>query len=128
MDRLEEAAEAEISARENPHSSEYYRAIQFTARQLVKMRNPLYDDLKELKAQAKSRAQLGEEVARVVDRIELKYVQREVRFFYPYEVQVVDAKSHDENEKGRSAHSEYKRAQILTALRRVMGSLADGIR
>ncbi len=128
INRLEEAAEAEISARENPHSSEYYRAIQFTARQLVKLRNPLYDDLKELKAQAKSKSQLGEDVARVVDRIDLKYVQREVRFFYPYEVQVVDHKSHEENEKGRSAHSEYKRAQILTALRRVMGSLADGIR
>ena len=54
----------------------------------------------------------------------MKYLQREVRFFYPFEVQVVDQHSNEENEKGRSAHSEYKRAQVQTALRRVMGSLA----
>ena len=65
---------------------------------------------------------------KALERIDLKYVQREVRFFYPYEIQVVDRRSSDENEKGRSAHSEYKRAQAQTALRRVMGSLVDAAR
>jgi uncharacterized protein (TIGR04562 family) len=124
---LEAAAHGHATSPENPHTSEFYRAIQFTCRQLIKLRNPLYDDLKELKSQARSRA-LNDDALKVIDRIDLKYLQREVRFFYPYEVQLVDVKSFEENEKGRSAHSEYKRAQLQTALKRVMGSLADGVR
>jgi uncharacterized protein (TIGR04562 family) len=112
---------------ENPHTSEYYRAIQFTARQLIKLTNPMYDDLRELKGIARTRS-LGEDVTMLLDRINLKSVQRESRFFYPYEVQVMDVKSHEQNERGRSAHSEYKRAQVQTALKRVMGSLVDVVR
>jgi hypothetical protein len=37
----------------------------------------------------------------------------------------VDQRSFEDNEKGRSAHSEYKRAQVQTALKRVMGALVD---
>lgn len=125
--RLEAAAHAPLVTQDNPHSSEYYRAIQFTCRQLIKLRNPLFADLKELKTLARSRP-LDEDVAKTIDRIDLKYLQKEVRFFYPYEVQVVDAKSHEENEKGRGAHSEYKNAQLQTAMRRVLGILVDGIR
>lgn len=108
-------------SQDNPHSSEFYRAIQFTCRQLVKLKNPVYDDVRELKQLVKQKG-AQEDIAKVTDRIELKYLQRDIRFFYPYEVQVVDAKSAEENEKGRSAHSEYKKAQIQTALRRVMGA------
>jgi uncharacterized protein (TIGR04562 family) len=121
---LEGAAANGSGSSENPHTSEHYRAIQFTSRQLIKLRNPLYDDLKELRSLAKTR-KLDGDVARIIDRVDLKYLQREVRFFYPYEVQVVDQKSFEENEKGRSAHSEYKRAQVQTALKRVMGALLD---
>lgn len=111
----------------NPHTSEFYRSIQFTCRQLIKLKNPLFDDIKELKGFSKSK-DLTDAVSKVVDRIDMKYLQKEVKFFYPYEVQVVDIKNHEENEKGRSAHSEYKRSQILTASRRVMGALFDASR
>ncbi len=37
----------------------------------------------------------------------------------------MDEVSHIENEKGRSAHVEYKKAQQKAALLRVMGNLAD---
>ncbi|OFZ70494.1 MAG: hypothetical protein A3K03_02990 [Bdellovibrionales bacterium RIFOXYD1_FULL_44_7] len=127
MARLEAAAHAPLLSQDNPHSSEYYRAIQFTCRQLIKLKNPLFIELKELKALAKVR-QSEDAIVKAVERINLKYLQKEVRFFYPYEVQVVDERSFEENEKGRSAHSEYKKAQLQTALRRVMGILADGIR
>lgn len=110
----------------NPHSSEFYRAIQFTARKLIKLKNPLYEEIRELK-KATREAGVDEEIAGRFDRLDLSYLQREVRFFYPYEVQVLDEKSADENEKGKSAHSEYKKAQLLTALRRVMGSLVDDL-
>ena len=111
----------------NPHSSEFYRSIQFTCRQLIKLKNPLFDDIKELKQQFKSK-NLTEDTAKIVERIDMKFVQKELKFFYPYEVQVVDIKNHEENEKGRSAHSEYKKLQIQTAMKRVMGSLADAQR
>src|SRR6185312_744242 len=97
---------------ENPHSSEFYRAIQFTCRQLIRLYHPLYEDLKELKNLVKTKAP-NDEIVKTVERLDLKHVQREIRFFYPFEVQVVDKKSAEENEKGRSAHSEYKRAQAM---------------
>jgi uncharacterized protein (TIGR04562 family) len=122
--QLEIAAHPPAVNPENPHSSEFYRAIQFTCRQLIKLRNPLYEDLKEVKTLSKSK-DVGEDLLKTIDRIDLKTVQREIRFFYPFEVQLVDKKSAEENEKGRSAHSEYKRAQLITALKRVMGNLAD---
>jgi uncharacterized protein (TIGR04562 family) len=113
---------------DNPHSSEFYRAIQFTCRQLIKLRNPLYDDLKDLKAITKSKGLTDVDLLRAIDRVDLKHLQREIRFFYPYEVQVVDRVAAEENERGRSAHSEYKKAQVQTALRRVMGVLVDAVR
>jgi uncharacterized protein (TIGR04562 family) len=120
---LEEAAQPPRVNPDNPHSSEFYRSIQFTGRQLIKLTNPLYEQLKEVRSIARGKT---DDLSKAVERVDMKYLQREVRFFYPFEVQVVDEKSNDDNEKGRSAHSEYKRAQVHTALRRVMGSLADG--
>lgn len=124
---LELAALPPTGNSDNPHSSEFYRAIQFTARQLIKLRNPLFDDLKELKSQAREKP-VHEDILKTIDRMDLKHIQREIRFFYPFEVQVVDKRSAEENEKGRSAHSEYKKAQILTAMKRVMGSLVHASR
>ncbi|MBI2711547.1 MAG: TIGR04552 family protein [Bdellovibrio sp.] len=124
---LEAAAHPPDANPENPHSSEFYRSIQFTSRQLIKLRNPVFDELKELKTIARTKPP-GEEITKILERIDLKNIQREIRFFYPFEVQLMDLKSAEENEKGRSAHSEYKKAQISTAMKRVMGSLFDGAR
>ncbi len=125
---IEEAARPPTVSPDNPHTSEFYRSIQFTCRQLIKFRNPLYADLKELKAAAKKDESCSEDISKLVDKIDLKHLQRDVRFFYPYEIQVVDIKNHEQNERGRSAHSEYKKAQLQTAMRRVMGALADAPR
>ncbi len=122
--KLEHAFIPQQGDKENPHTSEHYRSLQFTCRQLIKLQNPLYTDIKDLKTVAKS-SQISDDVHKAIDRIDLKHIQREIRFFYPYEVQIVDKRSAEENEKGKSAHSEYKRAQIQTALKRVMGNLAN---
>lgn len=124
---LEEAAIAPSVNPDNPHSSEFYRAIQFTCRQLIKLKNPLYDNLRDIKTFAKNKTH-DEKLLKAIEGVDLKYVQREIRFFYPFEVQIMDIKSAEENERGRSAHSEYKKAQLQTALKRVMGTLADGVR
>lgn len=126
--RVAEAAKPPMGNSDNPHTSEFYRSIQFTCRQLIKLQNPLYDDLKEIRAAAKKDETCGESLHRMIERIDLRHLQKEVRFFYPYEVQVLDVESHEQNERGRSAHSEYKKAQLQTAMKRVMGTLADAPR
>jgi len=123
-----EAAQPPKINSDNPHSSEFYRSIQFTCRQLIKLHNPLYNELKELKSVSKKEATASTSLHKMIEHIDLKHLQKEVRFFYPYEIQVVDVKSHEQNEQGRSAHSEYKKAQVATALKRVMGALADAAR
>ncbi len=119
---LENGIESSHQSTDNKHSSQFYRSIQFTARQLVKLKNPLYEDLRELKALTKKQT-VSPDVQKLAQNIDLQYIQREVRFFYPYEVQIVDFQTHKENEQGRGAHSEYKKAQTQTAMARVMGSL-----
>ena len=99
-------------------------AIQFTSRQLIKISNPLFDDVKDLKSKAE-KEKLSGSLKQVIDRIDLKYLQREIRFFYPFEVQIADYKSAQENEKGLSAHSEYKKSQMQVAMKRAMGSLMN---
>ncbi len=125
--QVADAAQPPVINSDNPHSSEFYRSIQFTCRQLIKLRNPLYNELKELKSVSKKEG-ASDELHKMIERIDLKHLQKEVRFFYPYEIQVVDVKNHEQNEQGRSAHSEYKKAQVATALKRVMGVLADAAR
>jgi hypothetical protein len=123
-DLLEEAPYPKGSAGENPFSSEHYRAIQFTCRQLIKIKNPLSDHIRDLK-QISRGMQLDPNLAAAIDRVDQKYIQRVARFFYPFEVQVIDEASHSDNEKGRSANTEYKKAQQRAALIRVMGALVE---
>jgi uncharacterized protein (TIGR04562 family) len=120
---LEKVPFPEEKPGENPFSSEHYRAIQFTCRQLIKIKNPLSDQIRELKTAARGK-ELDPALSAAIEKVDQKYVQRVVRFFYPYEVQVMDERSFQENEKGRSAHREYKKAQQRAALTRVMGVLA----
>jgi len=126
-EKLEGAAHPASAPRDNRFSSEHYRAIQFTARQVIRWVHPLYDDFRELKRESKS-GNLPENVQRLLDRMDLKFLQREVKFFYPYEVQIMDHEGFEESERGRSAHSEYKRAQVQAAMRRVLGPLVDASR
>ena len=122
-DLLEGVTHPKPSPGENPFSSEHYRAIQFTCRQLIKIKNPLSDHIRNLK-QVTRGAELPAEIATAIERVDQKYIQRVTRFFYPYEIQVLDEQSYFENEKGRSAHTEYKKAQQKAAKFRVMGPLA----
>jgi uncharacterized protein (TIGR04562 family) len=109
---------------DNPFSSEHYRAIQFTCRQLIKIRNSVADQIRDLKIAARA-VEIDPSVSTMVERLDPRTIQKMIRFFYPFEIQVMDQVSHLENEKGRSAHAEYKKAQQNSAMIRVMGSLAQ---
>ncbi len=122
LDLLELVPHPRTKPGENPFSSEHYRAIQFTCRQLVKMKNPLGDQIRDLK-QASRGLKLSPDLNSAIERMDARLIQRVVRFFYPFEIQVMDELSHIDNEKGRSAHTEYKKAQQQAAMLRVMGPL-----
>jgi uncharacterized protein (TIGR04562 family) len=101
----------------NPHSSEYYRAIQFTCRELVKVHNPTYQLYAELKTQLEN-IHGGNQILADVFRKPMKphdYV------FFPYEIQIMDVKAYADSIFGKSNHEEYRKKQLETARERVFG-------
>lgn len=105
----------------NPFSSQSYHSIQFTCRQLIKYRSPVYEEMKALKALLKNSE--NPEIKKSIDRLDLSHITKEQRFFYPFEVQILDAKNYEEAESGRASHASYKAAQTQTAMKRVLGQL-----
>ncbi len=128
--KINEAIEKKLlkmKDKENPHTSQEYRSIQFTGRQLIKLRNHYYDDLKLLKQAAKGKL-MSDNVLAAIEKIDLKAIQRETRFFYPFEVQVYDEVSHKENLAGLSSHVNYKKNQVKAAMKRVMGHMDEKVK
>lgn len=113
-----------IKSKDNPHTSQEYRSIQFTGRQLIKLKNHYFDDLKNLKQVSKGKS-LPEEIMQAIEKIDLKGIQKETRFFYPFEIQVYDEISHEENLAGLSSHANYKKNQVKAAMKRVMGHMDE---
>lgn len=117
----EQPKEAKIAGTPNPFSSENYTAIQFTCRQLIKYRNPIYDDVKKLKSMAVANG--TEDLKKIAERVDIGLLNREHSFFYPFEVQIMDARGYEEAQSGLAAHKTYKAAQIEVAALRVLGTL-----
>jgi len=78
----------------NKYSSKDYKTIQFTIRQMIRMKYP-YDSPNS----------------------------ENYSFFFPYEMQIVDLKTHLENMFGRASHEKYKEKQLIAARKRVLGRL-----
>lgn len=92
--RLERAKErAEYVEKANEFSGKEYRFLKFINRKLITV-------------QVGSAGQL-----------------RDFRFFYPFEIQVMDYTTYVNNLSGPMAHDEYKRRQTLRARDRVLGEL-----
>ncbi len=126
--KMEELAEScsvyANSEAENIHTSSEYRAIHFTSRQLIKYRNPFLKQFNEVKRLAKQEG--GEsELARKVLGLDTSSIARDVRFFYPYEVQITDEKSHQKNTEGEASHVEYKKSQLMSAMKRLFRPLIE---
>ncbi len=101
----------------NPHSSEYFRSIQFTCRELVKVKNPLSQIYEKTRAELASVPDGEAILARLYpDPVPpFEYV------FFPYEIQIMDVKSYADSIFGKSNHEEYRRKQLTAARNRVMG-------
>ena len=106
----------------NPFSADSYMAIQFTSRQLIKYRSPVYDDVKNLKSAIKELD--NPTLKKLADRVDIAHLSKEQAFFYPFEVQIMDIRSYEDTQSGLSGHSAYKEKQVQVAAHRVLGALA----
>lgn len=103
----------------NPYSSDKYRSIQFTLRQMIRFANPLYQRLEHAQSVARQHM-AGPPLDEMLAALSLAQVDPEIQFFFPYEVQLMDIASYRAATDGRASYSEYKARQIASARRRVM--------
>lgn len=108
----------------NIHTKGGYQSLQFTCRQLVKYKNPFMSEFTQLRKAAK-KVQDENDLAQKILSMDLSLIARDIRFFYPYEVQIVDMEAHKINTEGEASHAEYKKAQTLSAMRRVFSHLIE---
>jgi uncharacterized protein (TIGR04562 family) len=107
----------------NKHSSDEYHAIHFTGRQLIKYRNPFMGEFSEARKMA---LQMKENpLAQKILSLDTSPIARDVRFFYPFEVQITDYESFLKNTQGEASHQEYKRAQLRSAMKRIFRPIMD---
>jgi uncharacterized protein (TIGR04562 family) len=107
----------------NVHTSHDYRAIHFTCRQLIKYKSPFVKNFSEIKDLAKEAG--DSELAEKILALDTSSIAQDVRFFYPYEVQITDLTSHNENTDGEASHTEYKKSQLLSAMKRLFHPLIE---
>jgi uncharacterized protein (TIGR04562 family) len=110
----------------NHHTSKAYRSIQFTARQLINYHNPFSTEFRKVRDLAKQKVDEendSSELAKAILKLDISTINRDVHFFYPYEVQIVDAESHHINSEGQASHKLYKRSQKQSAMVRVFSKL-----
>jgi uncharacterized protein (TIGR04562 family) len=115
---LEQESGVSLGAARNRFTSSWYRAIQFTCRQLIVAPDPTYRFWEGVRSELVKHPGI-EEVLR-----EIPITLREKRtFYYPFEIQILDKESYIESIGGRSRHREYKTRQRLMARNRVLRDL-----
>lgn len=107
----------------NIHSSEQYRAIHFTGRQLIKYKNPFMSSFNEVRKLALRDKE--NPVSQALLHLDTSPISRDVRFFYPFEVQITDYESHVKNTMGEASHNEYKKSQLRSAMRRIFRPIIE---
>jgi uncharacterized protein (TIGR04562 family) len=116
--RLEDDYLVPLGLIRNPNSSRWYRAIQFTGRQLVTAPDPTW----EFWTGIRSSLVKSKEAQKILKTVPISL--RETRtFYYPFEVQILDLESYVESIGGRSRHRDYKNKQKLMARNRVLRDL-----
>ncbi|PIP90903.1 MAG: hypothetical protein COW01_01055 [Bdellovibrionales bacterium CG12_big_fil_rev_8_21_14_0_65_38_15] len=108
----------------NLHTKGGYQSLQFTCRQLVKYKNPFMSEFTQLRKAAKKVSDEND-LAQKILSMDVSLIARDIRFFYPYEVQIVDVEAHKVNTEGEASHAEYKKAQTLSAMRRVFAPMIE---
>lgn len=125
LEKLAEDSHFEtVSYKNNKHSSREYRAIHFTCRQLIKYRNPFMKQFNEIKKMARDTDEESE-LAKKILTLDTSSIAKDVRFFYPFEIQITDLASHNQNTEGEASHNEYKKQQLKSAMKRLFKNLIE---
>jgi uncharacterized protein (TIGR04562 family) len=115
----------------NPHSSNDYKSIQLTGRQLIKVPNYQFEWLGRLRSVAQSdglpenKKSAIRELMYLVDQWHSVDDTVEQSAFFPFEVQIMDRDSYLASVDGEAAHTRYKQNQIRTARKRVIGRVLE---
>jgi uncharacterized protein (TIGR04562 family) len=107
----------------NVHSSNEYKAIHFTGRQLIKYRNPFMASFNEVRKLALKDKE--NPLSQSLLSLDTSAISRDIRFFYPFEVQITDYESHLQNTQGEASHNEYKRSQLRSAMKRIFKPILE---
>ncbi len=107
----------------NVHTSDEYRAIHFTGRQLIKYKNPFMSSFNEVRKIALKDKE--NPLSQSLLSLDTSAISRDVRFFYPFEVQITDYESHLKNTQGEASHREYKRSQLRSAMKRIFRPIIE---
>lgn len=122
LENLIEDSNSVGAHKDNIHSSKDYKAIHFTCRQLIKYKNPFYQQFNEVRNFAKKNDASNEITKRLLN-LDTSSIAKDVRFFYPFEIQITDVESHTKNTEGEASHQEYKRSQVKSAMVRLFDPL-----
>jgi uncharacterized protein (TIGR04562 family) len=121
-DLAKECLQDKSDYKDNDHTSGQYKAIHFTCRQLIKYKNPFMTQFNKVRKMAK---ETEGELSELILNLDTSPIARDVRFFYPYEVQITDEESHQQNTQGEASHQEYKKSQLKSAMKRLFSPLAE---
>jgi uncharacterized protein (TIGR04562 family) len=104
----------------NPFSAVAYHSIQFTCSQQIVVRPRVLSGVGSLMARLDQRSPAsGERLGALLGRMR---VHTEARFFFPYEVQILDRESFLASREGLASHDVYKARQRAAVKRRLWGS------
>lgn len=124
LEEFIDVSEEKPTHKHNTHTSTQYKAIHFTSRQLIKYKSPFYQKFNAIKKFVKKN-ELDSELAQKIMGLDTSSMANDIRFFYPYEVQITDKHSHEQNSRGLASHQEYKRSQLISAMNRVFKQLIN---
>ncbi len=114
IDEELEASYIKRSRDNNPHSSIDFRSIQITARKMIRITNPLYRQLQDLVGYLGDKVELPDHFIPGADN-------RNISFYFDFEIQLLDQVSYLASLHGPASHEAYKKRQIETASKRVLG-------
>ena len=121
-----EIKEPAVGEDDNIHSSPLYRSIQFTGRHLIKYSNPFAGKFMELRSMAKDITRREKNpLAEQIISMDHSLISQNVRFFYPFEVQIIDKENQKNNMEGEANHVNYKKNQLRSAMRRLFSPLIE---
>ena len=131
VSRLSIPPPAHEGVKSNPHSSQTYRSIQLTGRQLIKLDHHEYEWLDKLKQAvsapdiSRNKDHVLNEVANLVENWHSVRGSLHLGVFFPFEVQIMDEESYQHAESGEANHDRYKLSQVRAARKRVLAKVLE---